>query len=50
VPCNQLMTELMDLVAEDADALGCVKEVRHVKTVLKRGTSAERQVKTCQNL
>lgn len=45
VPCKKLMTELLDLVAEDAESLGCVKEVQHVKTVVKRGTSAERQVK-----
>ena len=46
VPCKKLMMELLDLVAEDAESLGCVKEVQHVKTVVKRGTSAERQVKT----
>jgi carboxylate-amine ligase len=39
------MEELLEMFDEDADALGCKKEVQHVKTVLKRGTSAERQIK-----
>jgi carboxylate-amine ligase len=45
VSCAKLMEELLEMIAEDADALGCVEEVQHVKRVLKRGTSAERQVK-----
>lgn len=45
VPCAQLMAELLELTAEDAEALGCVNEIQHVKTILKRGTSAERQIK-----
>jgi carboxylate-amine ligase len=45
VPCTSLMTELLVMVEEDAEVLGCLKEIQHVKTVLKRGTSAERQVK-----
>ena len=45
VSCANLMEELLEMFDEDADALGCKKEVQHVKTVLKRGTSAERQIK-----
>ena len=45
VPCGQLMEELLEMIGEDADALGCIKEVQHVKSILKNGTSAERQVK-----
>ena len=45
VPCAKLMEELLILIAEDAEALGCVKEVQHVNSILKRGTSAERQIK-----
>lgn len=45
VPCANLMSELLEMIDEDAEELGCVKEVQHVKTVLKRGTSAERQIK-----
>ena len=49
VPCTSLMTELLEMVEEDAEALGCVKEIQQVKTVLKRGTSAERQVKVYES-
>ena len=45
VSCANLMEELLEMFDEDADSLGCKKEVQHVKTVLKRGTSAERQIK-----
>jgi carboxylate-amine ligase len=31
-------------VAEDAKRLGCVKEVRAARDIVKRGTSAHRQV------
>ena len=46
VSCAKLMEELLEMIAEDAEVLGCVEEVQHVKRILKRGTSAERQVKT----
>ncbi len=45
VPCANLLSELLEMFEEDAEALGCVNEVQHVKKVLKRGTSAERQIK-----
>ena len=44
VPFGDLLEEILQLVAEDADALGCGKEVAHTRTVLQRGTSAERQL------
>jgi glutamate---cysteine ligase / carboxylate-amine ligase len=44
VPFSQLVEELLALVREDAEALGCVKEVEHARTILKRGTSAHRQL------
>lgn len=44
VPTSDLIEEIIGLVEEDADALGCTKEVLHVRTILKRGTSAERQL------
>ncbi|MEP3244679.1 MAG: carboxylate-amine ligase [Sneathiella sp.] len=46
VPTKDLIEEIIGLVEEDADALGCVKEVHHARTILKRGTSAERQLVT----
>ncbi len=44
VPFPELLDELIGLVAEDADALGCVPEVGHAKTILTTGTSADRQL------
>lgn len=44
VPTKDLIEEIIGLVEEDADVLGCTKEVLHVRTILKRGTSAERQL------
>ena len=41
----QLMSEILNHINEDADALGCVKEVRHARTIIRRGTSAHRQLK-----
>jgi carboxylate-amine ligase len=45
VPFANLTEELLGLIREDADALGCRKEVEHARTILKRGTSADRQLK-----
>lgn len=42
----QLAEELIALVAEDAQVLGCRKEIEHVRTILARGTSAHRQLHT----
>jgi carboxylate-amine ligase len=44
VPYPELLAELLDYIEEDADALGCVNEVEHARTILSRGTSAHRQV------
>jgi glutamate---cysteine ligase / carboxylate-amine ligase len=41
----QLVTELIALVREDAAALGCLRELEHLETILVRGTSAHRQIK-----
>ena len=45
IPFPQLMEELLDLIHDDAVALGCVKEVEHVREILAHGTSAHRQLK-----
>jgi len=45
VPFPELMEELCSLIAEDARALGCEKEVKGVHDILTRGTSAHRQLK-----
>ena len=43
VPFHELMDELIELTAEDADALGCRKEVENARDMQARGTSSERQ-------
>ena len=46
VPFEDLLDEMLDLIAEDAQALGYEKEVAAVRDILSRGTSAHRQLKT----
>jgi len=43
VPVPALLEELIDLVAEDADALGCMAELEATRDILQGGTSSERQ-------
>jgi len=45
VPFENLLDELLDLVAEDAEVLDCQSELEHVRTIVSRGTSAHRQIK-----
>jgi carboxylate-amine ligase len=45
VPFEILLEEILDLTADDADALGCKEEVAHIREILSRGTSAHRQLK-----
>jgi carboxylate-amine ligase len=45
VPFDDLISEVLQLIAEDAEALGCVKEVGAVRNIMQRGTSAHRQLK-----
>ncbi len=45
VPFEQLLEEILSLIADDAEALGCVDEVASVRNILTRGTSAHRQLK-----
>lgn len=40
-----LLSELLELIREDAEALDCLSEVEHARTILARGTSAHRQLK-----
>jgi carboxylate-amine ligase len=44
VPFGDLVDELLGMVREDAEALGCLPEVEHARTIVARGTSADRQV------
>ena len=45
VPFADLLDELCSLIAEDARALGCEKEIKGVHDILTRGTSAHRQLR-----
>jgi glutamate---cysteine ligase / carboxylate-amine ligase len=45
VPFPELLEELIDLVREDAEALDCLADVEHARTILSRGTSAHRQMR-----
>ena len=38
--------EILDLIAEDADKLGCANEIAHARTIVERGTSATWQIET----
>jgi carboxylate-amine ligase len=44
VPYADLIDEMIELVSEDAQMLGCEKEINHARTILERGTSAHRQL------
>jgi len=44
VPFTDLLEEILELTAEDAEALGCTNEVAIVRDIIKRGTSAHRQL------
>jgi carboxylate-amine ligase len=44
VPFAELVDELVALLREDAEALGCWAEISHARTIVARGTSADRQV------
>jgi carboxylate-amine ligase len=43
-PFPELLEEILELIREDADALDCRAEVEHARTIIARGTSAERQI------
>jgi carboxylate-amine ligase len=44
VPCADLVEEILAITAVDAEALDCQAEVAHVREILRRGTSAHRQM------
>ncbi|GJE26763.1 carboxylate-amine ligase [Methylobacterium organophilum] len=44
VPVRKAVDALLDLVAEDAAALGCESEVAHARHIARDGTSADRQL------
>lgn len=44
VAYEALLDEMLELVADDADALGCRAALDHTRTIRERGTSADRQL------
>ena len=44
VPYAGLLEEIIEMIGEDAAYFGCESEVEHARTILKRGTSAHRQL------
>ncbi|HUF39265.1 MAG TPA: carboxylate-amine ligase [Anaerolineales bacterium] len=46
VPTGFLAIELMQLLEKYAKELGCWDEVRYIETIIKEGTSADRQIRT----
>lgn len=46
VPYAELLEEMLELIQEDAAYFGCEAEVVHSRNILKRGTSAHRQIRT----
>lgn len=44
VPFDVLVDEIMDFVAEDAEALGCTAEIERLPDILAQGTSAHQQL------
>lgn len=49
VPMNFLALELLDWLDDVVDELDSRQEVAHLRTILKEGTSAERQLRTYRN-
>ena len=50
VAFRDLVEELLALLREDAEALGCTAEIEHARTIVARGTSADRQVACFERL
>lgn len=43
VPYGELLAELLDMLEDDADALGCLDELQGARDILAKGNGAERQ-------
>jgi carboxylate-amine ligase len=44
IPFRDLLEELVVMLRDDAEALGCQPEIEHARFIVARGTSADRQV------
>jgi carboxylate-amine ligase len=50
VPFRDLIEELLAILREDAEALGCTSEIEHARAIVAGGTSADRQVACFEGL
>ena len=50
VPLDDLIGELLELVREDAEFFNCVEDIERARTIVNDGTSADRQVRTFNEL
>jgi carboxylate-amine ligase len=41
---REWLDQILDFIAEDADALGCAAEIKHLDEIITGGTSADRQI------
>ncbi len=48
VPLRDLIEELFELVDDVTDELGSRDELEHIRTILREGTSADRQIRKYQ--
>jgi len=48
VPFEDLVEEMIDVLRPDAEELGCVEAVERARTVVEKGTSADRQIRIYQ--
>jgi carboxylate-amine ligase len=44
IPFHDLADELVYMLQPDAEILGCVDELEHIRTIARQGTSARRQL------
>ena len=45
VPMKELAVELLDFIDDVVDTLGSRKEVEYLETIIREGTSADRQIR-----
>ncbi len=48
VPYQALLDEIIDFIEEDADYLGCLDEIHHLRQIIVSGTSAHHQLRQYQ--
>jgi len=48
VPLRSLIEELLEILSDVVDELGSGEDIEYIRTILKEGTSADRQLRTYQ--